>query len=111
MADTPDAAAPRPAAPLPQAPASSSPSSAPPAAGTSGLTADEENKLIELIAKRDAADRGDQPAVNLKVEPPHESMTFGGYTVTDEFRPFSEQAYSAIMTAASDAGVTITRES
>jgi hypothetical protein len=49
--------------------------------------------------------------VRLKVEPPHESFTYAGYTVGREWTPVPEHAAAGILSATATAGVTITQES
>jgi hypothetical protein len=75
-----------------------------------GLTADEDARLAELQAKRDAALVAEGAAVMLKVESPHESLTHGGVTVTTEYTSVPAGMAAAIMTAAGEAGVKITQQ-
>jgi hypothetical protein len=74
-----------------------------------GLTADEERTLADLTAKRAAA-QSDIPMVRMKVEPPHQSVTHGGVTVTNEYTEVPAWFASAIASGAETAGVTITQE-
>ena len=100
----------QPAAPPPPAAAPPAPAAAPaPVAAGSGLTAAEEATLAGLQARRGTALAG-PGAMQMKVEPPHESLTHGGVTVTNEFTSVPASMAAAIMAAADDAGVKITQE-
>ena len=99
--ETPAAAAPeRPQAA--QAPAPATPR-------TGRLSAAEEAELGQLLARRDAAAAGADPA-SLKVEPPHQSFTFGGVTVASEYTSVPASMAAAVTGAAAEAGVKITQE-
>jgi len=74
-----------------------------------GLSADEQVELGELLAKRDEATAGAN-AVQLRVEPPHSAITYGGLTVTTEPTTVPGDLAAGIVSAAGEAGVTITQE-
>lgn len=74
-----------------------------------GLSADEETRLGELLAKRDSA-AGPAP-LRLKVVGEHESMTFGGVTIGREYTDVPPSMQGDITEAAALAGVKITQES
>ena len=81
------------------------PASSPP---SGPLSADEERQLGKLLERRAAAQRGEH--VQLKVEEPHTSLTFGGVTVTTDPTPVPAARVPDFMQAAAEAGVTVTRQ-
>lgn len=62
----------------------------------------------ELARLRSAALDGARAV--LRVQPPHSSFTHGGITVHDSPTPVPQRALGALLTAAAEAGVTITEE-
>jgi hypothetical protein len=86
----------------PAAPAEEAPAPA------SGLTPDEERMLGELQAKATAASAAG--TLRFKVEAPHSGLFFGGLTIGREFTNVPETMAASLVTAAADAGVTLTQE-
>lgn len=66
-------------------------------------------KLEAELAEARAEASG-QDTVRMKVEPPHESFSHANVTVRSDFAPVPAQLVPALMTAAADAGVTLTQE-
>lgn len=93
-----------PAAPPPAAPG---PPAAPAPEPAGPLTPAEEIELGELIIRRDEAEAG-ADAQQMKVEPPHASISYGGVTVGTEYTTVPGHMVAGIATAADEAGVTIT---
>jgi hypothetical protein len=62
------------------------------------------------LAALEAAEPAPPGTVKLKVELPHQSMTFGGITVGNDWTAVPAAHVQKIMTAAGDAGVTISTE-
>lgn len=86
------------------------PAAAAPAA-SAPLTEQEEAYLGKLLTRQAAAAVASGEAVRMKVEEPHESLTYGGVTVGTEFTTVPSSMAAALVEAAADAGVTITQES
>jgi hypothetical protein len=74
-----------------------------------GLSADEERQLADLIGKRDRA-AARAGGIRLKVEEPHESLTYGGVTVGREFSEVPAHIAAQFTQAAAEAGVTVTQQ-
>lgn len=95
-----------PAAAKPAAPASSAPAAAPSKPeDPRDRAARLEAELLEARAEAAGLD-----TVQMKVEPPHESFTHANVTVRSDFTPVPARTVPALMTAAEDAGVTLTQE-
>ena len=107
---TEPAPAPAPPPPTPPAPPPPQPVTTDTTTDTVGLTPPEEVELGDLIVNRDAA-LVTEGAVQMKVEPPHSGLTYGGLTVTTEFTTVPAGLVAAVTTAAAEAGVTLTQES
>lgn len=73
-----------------------------------GLDADEERQLGELLAKRDRA--AASGSVRLKVTSNHESVSYGGLTVGQEFTEVPTHLVAGFVEGAADAGVEITQD-
>jgi len=77
---------------------------------------DDSNPLARAAALRREVARleqaaGEGPAtINVKIEPPHSELHFGGTYVGNEFVPVPRSRLSAIQQAADNAGVTLTTE-
>jgi hypothetical protein len=101
-----------PSLPVVKGPAPVPPNDAPtvPVSAPSELSPDEERQLGDLLDRRDrAAASGD--VVELKVEPPHSEMVSpSGHRIGSDWTTVPARAESRIMSAAADAGVTITRK-
>lgn len=99
-------------APVPASGPSSLPDDAPDGEGGEGatgpLSAAEEAALGRLMARRDQAAADASP--RLKVEAPHAAFTYGGFTVGSDFTSVPATARPALLTAALEAGVTLTQE-
>jgi hypothetical protein len=82
-----------------------------PAAGAAAasLTAAEEAKLGDLLAKRDAA--AGQETARMRVTGPHASLHYGGLTITTEYTDVPVHMVAAMTTAAAEAGVQLEQES
>lgn len=52
----------------------------------------------------------EEPKVRLKVEGPHESLTYGGLTVGTEFTEVPRRHLASMTQAAADSGVKLTQE-
>jgi hypothetical protein len=78
-------------------------------AGLPPLT-DQENAYLGRLLARQAANAAGPDAVQMKVEPPHESFTYGGVTVGNEFTSVPALLAGPVLESAGEAGVTITQE-
>jgi hypothetical protein len=75
------------------------------------LTSEEERELARLQAKAERAAAGsDKTLLRMRVEEPHESITFGGFTLGREYRTVPSHLAGSLQSAAAEAGVTITQE-
>ena len=72
--------------------------------------ADEQAQLEALLARKAAASSSAENTVRIKVEAPHEAMSFGGYTVGSEFQEVPARVAAGLHEAAASAGVTLTQE-
>jgi len=84
---------------------------APSKPATGPLSAAEQDQLTTLQARQAAAAVAAGEAVVMKVGGGHESITYGGVTVTTEPTTVPAGMAAALVEAAADAGVTITQES
>jgi len=82
------------------------PAPAPAPGPGAGLTAAEEAQLAKLQAKAASA-VASGAKVHMRITSEHSSMTFGGFTLTPDFRPVPPHLAGPMTTAADDAGVTI----
>jgi hypothetical protein len=80
------------------------------APATGPLTAQEQAYLGRLLARQASAAGTTGEPVQMKVEPPHESISYGGLTVGTEFTTVPAILVAAVTTAAEEAGVTITTQ-
>lgn len=76
--------------------------------GRDGLTADEERQLGELMDKRDRAAAGG--VVRLRVTSGHESVSYGGVTVGQDFTEVPEHLVAGLTEGAANAGVEIEQD-
>jgi hypothetical protein len=81
------------------------------APATGPLTAQEQAYLGRLLQRQATAAGTTGDPVQMKVEAPHASISYGGLTVGTEFTTVPANLVAAITEAAADAGVTITQES
>lgn len=77
---------------------------------TDGLTASEERTLAELSDKRAAALAASPGQVEVRIDPPHSEMQFGGYVIGNDWQAVPESALTPLAVAAADAGVTLTQK-
>jgi hypothetical protein len=70
-------------------------------------TRDRIGKLRAQLLEAEAALPPEPGTVRLKVMPPHDSFTVGGFTVGKDPAPVPAGATERLMSAAADAGVTI----
>jgi hypothetical protein len=75
------------------------------------LSEQETAYLGKLLTRQAAAAVAAGEAVRMKVEGPHDSISYGGLTVGTEYTTVPVSMVAAITEAAADAGVTITQES
>lgn len=73
-----------------------------------GLSADEERQLGELLEKRDRAAAGGN--VRLRVTSGHESVSYGGVTVGQDFTEVPEHLVAGLTEGAANAGVEIEQD-
>lgn len=71
---------------------------------------DEQAQLEALLARKAASTVAAEPVVRIRVEAPHEAMSFGGYTVGSEFQEVPARVAAGLHEAAASAGVTLTQE-
>ena len=77
---------------------------------------DDSNPIARAAALRREAARLEQeagagtPTINVKIEPPHSELHFGGTFVGNDFVPVPRSRLAAIQQAADNAGVTLTTE-
>lgn len=75
-----------------------------------GLTPDEESEWVRLSDKRAAALASKPGMVEVKIEPPHIEMQFGGFTIGNDWTAVPESALTPLAVAAADSGVTLTQK-
>lgn len=109
MSEPPNQAKAQPAA-APPAPPLPAQAAAQPAVLTDGLTAAEESTLADLAAKREAALAARPGQVQVRVEPPHSEMHFGGHVISNDWTSVPESALAPLTVAAADSGVTLTQK-
>jgi hypothetical protein len=79
----------------------------PPAVPPQDAARDRIGKLRAQLLEAEAALPVEPGTVRLKVMPPHDSFTVGGFTVGRDPVPVPASATERLMSAAADAGVTI----
>jgi hypothetical protein len=75
------------------------------------LTAEEERELSRLQAKAQRAAAGsDKTLVRMRVEEPHDSLSFGGFTLGRDYQTVPSHLAGSLQSAAAEAGVNLTQE-